>query len=609
MPPAPRPAAELIRPRFVRSGHAGPGGAYQVGRAVLEEARRLEASSDVEVMFGGVAFRPPDAEQRAEAAARVRDAIAAEGARFARVDEKALRRKREAERQAAKQQQRPELPPSPHLDTLQRRYAMQNALRAAHPSCRERLCGRVPRFRQGDNETVAIRVEVGANGRAGFRDLFRCGNAWFCPLCAPAVTQRQREDLVAGVEEIVRRGGTALLLNLTVPHRAGQSLAMLTEALALAWRKLQASRDWAGGRKAIGVRAELGVVATVRSLEVTWGVQHGWHPHLHILVFCEPPADLGLRAERDERGDPWDDEAEEVMSELVAHGLAPQTAKREAALYAARRLSDRLEAYALARIAPAWQRAVEHAGLGTPSLERGCKLIDGAGAATYAAKWGACDELVKTHVKGGRAGRRRGAGDTEGSHLAEAPTSVTPWRLLAAMTDGEVLLVGDDDVNRHVDPNEAEQLFREFAVAFKGRSRLHWSRGGRAALGLAREQLQLIADIAEFAINEQLGEGELADLNQAREAASMPVASARVSSIRPSAPSGLEPTPSDWDLVVSFGLRGALLRAAECAWLTGTSVDRQVAAVVEVARGKQRDRLQAYRPHPFAPRPEPGGGP
>lgn len=607
VPPTPRPEAELIRPRFVRTGHAGKGGVYQVGRAVLEEARRAEASSDVEVMFAGVAFRPPDAEQRAAAAARLREAIAAEGARFARVDEKALRRKRQAAREAAKPPW-PELPPSPHLDTLQRRYAMQNALRAAHPSCRERLCGRVPRFRQGDNETVAVRVEVGANGRAGFRDLFRCGNAWICPLCAPAVTQKQREDLVAAVADIVKRGGTALLLNLTVPHRAGQGLAMLTEALALAWRKFQASRDWAGGRKALGVRAELGVVATVRSLEVTWGVQHGWHPHLHILVFCEPDAELGFVVDRDDRGDPWDDEATATMAELRELGLEVAAARREASFDAARRLSVRLEQYALARIAPAWQKAVEHAGLGTPSLERGCKLIDGAGAATYAAKWGAADELVKTHVKGGRAGRRRGAGDAEGSHLAEAPTSVTPWRLLAAMTDGEVLLVGDDDVNRHVTPDEAEQLFREFAVAFKGRSRLHWSRGGRAALGLGREELQLIADIAEFAINEQLGEGELADLNQAREAANMPRASARVSSIRPSAPTGLEPTPSDWDLIVSFGLRGALLRAAECAVHTGTSVERQVAAVVEIARGKQRQRLAEFRPHPFAP-PEPGGGP
>jgi hypothetical protein len=43
-------------------------------------------------------------------------------------------------------------------------------------------------------------------------------------------------------------------------------------------------------------RAALGIVGTIRTLEITHG-QNGWHPHLHVLVLTSSPLDNTARAQ------------------------------------------------------------------------------------------------------------------------------------------------------------------------------------------------------------------------------------------------------------------------------------------------------------------------
>lgn len=89
-----------------------------------------------------------------------------------------------------------------------------------------------------------------------------------------------------------------------------------------------------------------------------------------------------------------------------------------------------------------WQLACGKAGLKLPSREHGLRLDDGSKAAAYASKWGLESEMTKGHTKK----------STDGE---------TPFDLL------RVYLVGGD--------KQAGALFREFALAFKGKRQLHWS--------------------------------------------------------------------------------------------------------------------------------------
>jgi hypothetical protein len=104
-----------------------------------------------------------------------------------------------------------------------------------------------------------------------------------------------------------------------------------------------------GGRKAKQLWALIGTIGTVRAWEVTYG-QNGWHPHFHILIFCQPV---------------------QCLDSL------------QAAFY------------------DLWANSCRIGGLGVPSREHGVKLDDGSHAAAYASKgvWGLDHEMTKGHIK------------------------------------------------------------------------------------------------------------------------------------------------------------------------------------------------------------------
>lgn len=95
-----------------------------------------------------------------------------------------------------------------------------------------------------------------------------------------------------------------------------------------------------------------------------------------------------------------------------------------------------------ARLFERWHLACVKAGLKPPSLAHGVRLDDGSKAASYASKWGLESEMTKGHTKK----------STDGE---------TPFDLLRAY------LANCD--------KQAGALFREFALAFKGKRQLHWS--------------------------------------------------------------------------------------------------------------------------------------
>lgn len=100
-------------------------------------------------------------------------------------------------------------------------------------------------------------------------------------------------------------------------------------------------------------------------------------------------------------------------------------------------------------VASYWQHCCKKAGLKIPSLEHGCDLQDGTYAEQYVSKWGLEDEMTKGHIKKGQSG------------------SATPWDLLRLSEDG---------------CERSGRLFQQYAIAFKGKRQLSWSRGLKALL-------------------------------------------------------------------------------------------------------------------------------
>jgi hypothetical protein len=110
------------------------------------------------------------------------------------------------------------------------------------------------------------------------------------------------------------------------------------------------------GRSAQALWSSIGCIGTVRAWEVTHGV-NGWHPHFHILVFC----DSGLS-----------------LVELLPSFYA------------------------------GWANACRLAKLPTPSVEHGVRLDNGRKASEYVTKglWGLDYEMTKGHLKKAAKGGR-----------------------------------------------------------------------------------------------------------------------------------------------------------------------------------------------------------
>jgi hypothetical protein len=164
------------------------------------------------------------------------------------------------------------------------RHAQREVLWAESRIERVRKCGRVP---VTDHGHVAIRDNGGV---AHYTGLATCGSIWACPVCSAKIRNSRALDISVGAAKWDRAENSVYMITLTMPHDYGLPLAKLIPAIADGFRAVISGRAW------VKLRAALGVAGTIRSMEVTHGV-NGWHPHLHVLVFIDgDPGAAGLAA-------------------------------------------------------------------------------------------------------------------------------------------------------------------------------------------------------------------------------------------------------------------------------------------------------------------------
>jgi len=313
--------------------------------------------------------------------------------------------------------------------------------------------GAIPVFRRLDG------------GKARLGKVKTCGSVWACPVCAAKVAEVRRRELTHAMERHQAEGGHAYLITFTFPHSMGQQLAELLPKFDRARNRFQGSKAWKKvmqvANTAKGIEAgRAGRVGSVTSAEVTYGIANGWHPHLHMLVFCKAGAF--------EEGDADD--------------------------------AGRLTSPAIDFFRGEWVRHLEKAGLveGTKRQEAwtyGLDVRGGAKAAEYIAKWGheerwgLSSELTSSHAKTGRR-------DTWGTR-----DHYTPFQLLQLAADGD---------------GHAIRAFREFVNAFDGKRMLTWSPGLKAHFGVEELSDEDAAAEQELGLNDehQVGEIEQEQLTQ-----------------------------------------------------------------------------------------------
>lgn len=291
-----------------------------------------------------------------------------------------------------------------------------------------RTCWCSRSLRQGDDYTpngggmVDVYRNAGRDG-ASLAGLNRCGNLHTCPVCAAKVGELRRKQLSAAMVAHVGNGGAAYLLTFTFPHEADESLTSLQAKFDKARQRFQNSRKWKDFKKAKRI------IGVVNSLEYTVSQENGWHPHVHMLVFCDKQA-FGEGSPVNAFGD--------------------------------------LESFLIEDLTRLWCDTLFKVGLGDNSklndmLKHALNVRGGEKAAEYIAKfgrdekWGASSELAKSHSKIGTAGEKWGV------------LHFTPFQLLVWAEQGD---------------GWAVHRFREYAEVTEGKRALVWSPKLKAALGV-----------------------------------------------------------------------------------------------------------------------------
>ncbi len=185
---------------------------------------------------------------------------------------------------------------SPSREALSRveKWELQAVARRLLPAERLRVCCIcvVP-----DAPGVKV-LHSPSHGSGHYGSLMRCGSVWSCPVCSAKISEVRRGELEQAIGWW--RGcddGLVAMLTLTTSHGRSDDLGALLAALRGAFRTMTKSRRY----RALFKR--YGVAHTVRALEVTWGYDNGWHPHLHILLFIVP--ELNIDSMEDELFAMW----------------------------------------------------------------------------------------------------------------------------------------------------------------------------------------------------------------------------------------------------------------------------------------------------------------
>lgn len=162
------------------------------------------------------------------------------------------------------------------------RFAKRKTLRQITTIQRHHSCGRYP-LKSG---RVQVRLAGDDYPVAHFSRVQLCGHIWTCPVCSPRIRQVRAGDVdQAAATWLDRHGaGSVLLLTLTLPHDAGERLAVVLGAVRRAFSALVAGRAWQEDK------ASYQLAHYIRAHDLTVG-PNGWHPHLHILLFAAAPLD------------------------------------------------------------------------------------------------------------------------------------------------------------------------------------------------------------------------------------------------------------------------------------------------------------------------------
>ena len=166
----------------------------------------------------------------------------------------------------------------------QERYLLRSGLQDKTTKRRLCNCGRV---RASNAFTPILRTNANT-GSSYLSGVQHCGYAQYCPVCGAKVANVRAKEIGKAVDTAFERGNGVYMLTFTVPHEQEHTLKELRELITGAYSYVNSGRAW------LTDVADFDILGQIRATEVTNGYfkrfhNHGWHPHLHLLIFTDKP--------------------------------------------------------------------------------------------------------------------------------------------------------------------------------------------------------------------------------------------------------------------------------------------------------------------------------
>lgn len=125
-------------------------------------------------------------------------------------------------------------------------------------------------------------MSVGELLTAQVSGIQRCGSPWACPMCAPVVRARRAGEIDIGLGGHLAREGGGAFVSMTLRHTVADALKPRLDVVSEAQHSCLTGKRWNR------LRRELGVIGSIRAVEITDG-RNGWHPHVHIVFVTRSP--------------------------------------------------------------------------------------------------------------------------------------------------------------------------------------------------------------------------------------------------------------------------------------------------------------------------------
>lgn len=186
-------------------------------------------------------------------------------------------------------------------------------------------------------------------------NVMSCGSVWECEICSTKILNHRQKEIEKINQGWLKDKNSILLITFTVKHSRNDSLKSVLgdtkskTGINGAYNRLLAHDTFK--RETKSIKSKYKIEFSLRGLETTWGLNNGFHSHIHSLFYLKEEL--------------TDIQKEELKKEL----------------------------YDL------WVKVCKSSNVSIPSFKHGIDISNGSNAGKYIAKWSSSNELTSPACK------------------------------------------------------------------------------------------------------------------------------------------------------------------------------------------------------------------